>query len=104
VRRYALTAERFDAHEARRIGLVHEIVPLAELEEAGMRIVEQLLANGPEAIAQTKSLALQSAWADIGASKLDKLIEIHAQKRQSSEAAEGLTAFSKKRGPSWQPS
>ena len=32
VRRYALTGERFGAEEARRIGLVHEVVPLAELE------------------------------------------------------------------------
>src|SRR5205807_6369530 len=39
VRRYALTGERFGAEEARRIGLVHEVVPLAELEAVGARIV-----------------------------------------------------------------
>ncbi len=43
VRRYALTGERFDAKEAHRIGLVHEIVPLGELEAAGERIVDELL-------------------------------------------------------------
>ena len=58
VRRYALTGERFDAQEAHRIGLVHEIVPLAELEAAGERIVNELLTNGPEAVAQTKICAL----------------------------------------------
>ena len=47
VRRYALTGERFGAEDARRIGLVHEVVPLAELEAAGAKVVEQLLANGP---------------------------------------------------------
>ena len=47
VRRYALTGERFGADDARRIGLVHEVVPLAELESAGAKVVEQLLANGP---------------------------------------------------------
>ena len=47
VRRYALTGERFGAEDARRIGLVHEVVPLAELESAGAKMVEQLLANGP---------------------------------------------------------
>ena len=65
VRRYALTGERFDAKEALRIGLVHEVVPLAELESAGERIVEHLLANGPEAVAQTKLCALRSAWSHL---------------------------------------
>jgi enoyl-CoA hydratase/carnithine racemase len=36
-RRYALTGERFGADDARRIGLVHEVVPLAELEAAGAK-------------------------------------------------------------------
>ena len=65
VRRYALTAERFDVKEAHRIGLVHEVVPLAELQAAGERIVDHLLANGPEAIAQTKACALRSAWSNL---------------------------------------
>jgi methylglutaconyl-CoA hydratase len=45
VRRYALTAERFDVKEAHRIGLVHEIVPLADLQGAGERVVDHLLAT-----------------------------------------------------------
>src|SRR6185295_9283226 len=61
VRRYALTGERFGADDARRIGLVHEVVPLADLEAAGAKVVEQLLANGPEAMAETKRLALESS-------------------------------------------
>ena len=65
VRRYALTGERFDAKEAHRIGLVHEIVPLAELEAAGERIVDELLTNGPEAVAATKLFALRSAWSHL---------------------------------------
>src|SRR6266849_3144137 len=59
VRRYALTGERFGAEEARRIGLVHEIVPPAELEAAGARMVERLLENAPGAISETKALALR---------------------------------------------
>ena len=65
VRRYALTGERFGAEEARRIGLVHEVVPLAELAAAGERVVGQLLENGPAAIAETKALALESAFGDL---------------------------------------
>src|SRR5437016_436869 len=47
LRRYALTAERFDAHEARRIGLVHEVVPVADLAAAGARLVDHVLRNAP---------------------------------------------------------
>ncbi len=101
VRRYALTGERFDAEEARRIGLVHEIVPLAELEAAGECIVGHLLKNGPEAIAQTKACALRSAWSDLDEATFTRLIESHAAKRQTDEAAEGLAAFLEKRPAHW---
>jgi methylglutaconyl-CoA hydratase len=103
VRRYALTGERFDAAEARRIGLVHEVVPLAELEAAGERIVGHLLSNGPEAIAQTKACALRSAWAHLDDATFTGLIEAHSAKRQSGEAAEGLAAFLEKRPARWAP-
>ena len=101
VRRYALTGERFDAAEARRIGLVHEIVPAAELEAAGARIVDAILQNGPEAIAQTKALALESAWTKLGDGAASRLIESHADKRRSAEAAEGLASFAQKRPANW---
>jgi methylglutaconyl-CoA hydratase len=101
VRRYALTGERFDAAEARRIGLVHQVVPLAGLEGAGTRMVDQLLQNGPEAIAQTKALAIEWAWGGLEEAKLDRLTGIHARKRQSAEAAEGLLSFAEKRPARW---
>ena len=66
------------AAEARRIGLVHEVVPAAELAAAGARIVDQILQNGPEAIAQTKALALESAWTHFGEDAASRLIESHA--------------------------
>lgn len=102
VRRYALTGERFSAAEARRIGLVHEIVSTAELEAAGARVVDQILQNGPEAIAQTKALALRSAWAHLDDAAFNRLVESHAAKRQSAEAAEGLASFSQKRTAKWE--
>ena len=101
VRRYALTGERFGADEARRIGLVHEVVPLAELEAAGERIVGHLLENAPLAIAETKALALESAWGDADAATYTQLVESHAAKRQSAEAAEGLASFAEKRAARW---
>ena len=103
VRRYALTGERFDAKEAHRIGLVHEVVPLAELEAAGERIVGHLLSSGQDAIAQTKICALRSAWAHLDEAEFTALIETHSAKRQSAEAAEGLAAFLEKRPARWAP-
>jgi methylglutaconyl-CoA hydratase len=101
VRRYALTGERFSAEEARRIGLVHELVPASELEAAGARIVAQILQNGPRAIGETKALALESAWAQLDGAAFDRLVESHAAKRQSAEAAEGLASFAEKRAAVW---
>ena len=101
LRRYALTGERFNAEEAARIGLAHKVVPLAELEEEGARLVEHLLANGPEAIGETKAWILKSAWADLDEKQLDALIESHSAKRQSAEAGEGLASFAEKRAGKW---
>jgi len=103
VRRYALTGERFDAQEARRIGLVHEVVPLVELEACGERIVHELLTNGPDAIAQTKLWALRSGWSHLDEKAFGELVDAHAAKRQSEEAAEGFAAFREKRKPRWAP-
>ena len=88
LRRYALTGERFDAVEAVRIGLAHKVVPLGGLESEGARIVDHLLANGPQAIAETKAWILKSAWADLDDKGFSALIESHSVKRQSAEAAE----------------
>src|SRR6516162_6691316 len=101
VRRYALTGERFDVKEAHRIGLVHEVVPLAELQAAGERIVGHLLAGGPEAIAETKACALRCTWSNLEDSAFTGLIEAHAAKRQSDEAAEGFASFLEKRSARW---
>ena len=101
VRRYALSGERFGAAEARRIGLVHEVVPLAELESAGAKMVEQLLQNAPQANAQTKATALEHAWGVVAEPVLEQLVKAHADKRRSAEAAEGLASFVEKRAARW---
>src|SRR5947199_4432288 len=85
LRRYALTGERFNADEACRLGLAHKVVPLSDLEAEGARMVEHLLANGPDAVAQTKAWILKSAWADLDGKDFDALIESHSAKRQSAE-------------------
>src|SRR4030088_2308019 len=103
VRRYALTGERFGAEDARRIGLVHEVVLSADLETSGAKVVEQLLANGPEALAETKRLAMESSFGGMGVEDdaYARLVRMHAAKRQTSEASEGLASFPQKRAANW---
>jgi methylglutaconyl-CoA hydratase len=103
MRRYALTGERFDAEEARRIGLVHQVVALAELGAAGERMVGHVLENGPEAVAQTKAQTLKRAFGDLDDAAFADLIERHAAKRRAPEAAEGLASFAQKRAARWSP-
>jgi len=103
VRRYALTGERFGAAEARRIGLVHEVVPMTELEAAGAKVIDQLLANAPDALAETKRLTMETASGgmDVDDPAWSRLVQKHASKRQTDEAAEGLASFAEKRSGRW---
>ena len=101
LRRYALTGERFGPQEAMRIGLAHMLVSLSDLEAEGARIVEYLLANGPQAVAQTKAWILNSAWADLDEREFVALVDSHSAKRQSAEASEGLASFAEKRAGRW---
>jgi methylglutaconyl-CoA hydratase len=103
VRRYALTGERFGAAEAQRIGLVHEVVRPNDLEAAGAKVVTQLLANAPEALSETKRLAMESSFGGMAVddAAYARLVKMHAAKRQTSEASEGLASFAEKREANW---
>lgn len=103
VRRYALTGERFGADEARRIGLVHEVVPLSELETRGAALVAQILENSSSAMAKTKQHILEHAWGGFDRATYDALVKSHADARQTSDAAEGLASFAEKRSAKWAP-
>ena len=101
-RRYMLTAERFSAAEAYRIGLVHEIVPgEAELDEAVGEIVDELLANGPVALGECKSLIKAVANRPITQDVIIDTARRLARVRASAEGTEGMAAFLEKRKPSW---
>ncbi len=101
LRRYALTGERFDAVEAQRIGLAHQVVPLGNLAAAREEMVASVLENGPQAMAETKAWVLESAWGGFGRTTFDALSASHAAKRRSPEAAEGLASFAEKRAANW---
>jgi methylglutaconyl-CoA hydratase len=95
-----LTGDRFDAREAHRIGLVHAVVPADELEAAGGKKVESLLAAGPEAVTVAKRLIEQVTGLN-PEEAMPLTVRTIAERRASAEAKEGLSAFLEKRSPSW---
>ncbi|WP_301103374.1 enoyl-CoA hydratase/isomerase family protein [Propionivibrio sp.] len=101
-RRYMLSAERFSAAEAYRIGLVHEIVPgEEELDEAIGEIIDNLLKNGPHAQAECKALIRVVSGQPIDESTSEETAQRITRVRASPEGKEGLSAFLEKRKPNW---
>jgi len=100
-RRYMLTAERIDATEARRIGLLHDIVPAQELDAAIGRVVAQALKGGPASIAACKRLIGRVAQGPVDQTMRDFTAREIAGIRASAEGKEGIGAFLEKRAPAW---
>ena len=100
-RRYFLTAERFDAHEARRIGLVHEIVIEDQLDHEVDKLVHALLACSPHAIDEAKRLVRDVSGETIEPELVTETVRRIAQIRVSEQGREGVQAFLNKRKPAW---
>ncbi|MBI1395396.1 MAG: enoyl-CoA hydratase/isomerase family protein [Betaproteobacteria bacterium] len=100
-RRYFLTAERFAADEACRLGLVNEVVEPAALDEAVERFVSHLLKGGPHAIAAAKDLVRSVADRPIETALIEDTAQRIASIRASAEGREGIAAFLDKRTPAW---
>ncbi|CUA83037.1 enoyl-CoA hydratase-related protein [Pseudidiomarina woesei] len=98
-RRYMLTAERFSAEEALRIGLVHDIAE--DLQQAAQPLIEALINNSPAAVTAAKSLAMAVDQQPLNANTRQLTIERIAEIRVSAEGQEGLSAFLEKRAPNW---
>jgi methylglutaconyl-CoA hydratase len=100
-RRYFLTAERFDAREARRLGLAHEVVPSEELDGCVAGIVKALVNNSPNAVREAKKLVRDIAGLPIDDVLLADTAGRIADIRASNEGREGVASFLEKRKPSW---
>jgi methylglutaconyl-CoA hydratase len=100
-RRYFLTAERFSASEAQRIGLVHEVAPRAALDAAVEKIVASLLEAGTGAQARSKRLIAEVRDRPMSEALMALTARAIAEARASAEAREGLAAFFAKRKPNW---
>ncbi len=100
-RRYFLTAERFDAQEALRIGLVHMAVEEARLDEAIRGIVGHLSKGGPRALAAAKNLIAAVTNRPIDRKLVEDTADRIARIRVTAEGKEGIAAFLEKRPPAW---
>src|SRR6266540_4026091 len=97
-----LTGERFDARRAFEIGLVHQVVPDAEMDVAVGTVVDQLLSGGPNALRWCKELVRHVAAED--RTRIDEYTAgLIASARAGEEGREGVAAFLEKRKPGWIP-
>jgi methylglutaconyl-CoA hydratase len=95
-----LTGERFHAQRALAIGLVHQVVPAAQIDVAVGAVVDQLLAGGPNGLTACKELVRRVAR-DRSAAIDEYTAALIASARASEEGREGVAAFLEKRKPGW---
>ena len=99
--RYFLTAERFNAQEAHRIGFVHEVVSAGQLDAKVAELTQALVNASPNAVRACKDLLQDVAGRDIEAPLIARTVEGIADIRASSEGREGVQSFLQKRKPHW---
>ena len=99
--RYFLTAERFSAAEALRIGFVHEVVTAAALDAKVDELSQTLVNAGPNAVRLCKKLVQDVAEQAIMPALVQMTVEGIADIRVSAEGREGVQSFLQKRKPNW---
>ena len=103
-RRLALTAERIGAEEALQLGLVTKLVALDALDAAVDEVVALLLAGGPQAQREIKTLFAQLPVGPVTDATVELTAQTIARVRGTDEAREGFAAFLGKRAASWNSS
>lgn len=100
-RRYFLTAERFSAAEALKMGLLHGVVAEEELDRTVQAVVADLLKGGPESLAETKDLVATVSRDKLDSALIEETATRIAKLRVSTEGQEGISSFLDKRAPKW---
>jgi methylglutaconyl-CoA hydratase len=100
-RRYFLTAERFSAAEAYRIGFIQEIAQPDELDATVNAILGEIVQGAPGAHAVTKELIRAVAKRPLGPELMADMAVRIASARASDEGREGVRSFLEKRAPAW---
>jgi methylglutaconyl-CoA hydratase len=102
-RRYFITAERFSAAEAHRLGFVHELASADTIDAQVGAIVQTLLGNGPDAVKASKRLVKDLAGEPFTPALREDTARRIADIRASAEGREGVQAFLNKRPAPWLP-
>lgn len=96
-----LTGDPVDAHRAREIGLVNEVVPLAELRDTAQALARRIAANAPLSVRAAKATVGLVAQLPL-AQAYEEAERIWRPVYESADAQEGPAAFREKRAPVWQ--
>ncbi|WP_310628597.1 enoyl-CoA hydratase/isomerase family protein [Limnohabitans sp.] len=99
--RYFLTAERFSAAEAHRIGLLHEVVTVDVLDAKVAELTSALVSASPNAVRACKRLVQDVAEREIDDALVAHTVAGIADIRSSAEGKEGVQSFLQKRKPNW---
>jgi enoyl-CoA hydratase len=91
-----LSARRFDAAEAQRLGVISRVVPHDDLRDAAIEAARQVLRTAPEARMHVKRM-LNQRYGDIDYQTMFWSLD------HSPEPREGMSAFMEKRDPHWVP-
>jgi methylglutaconyl-CoA hydratase len=99
--RYFLTAERFSAQEAHRIGFVHELVNADALDAKVNELAQALASASPAAVRACKKLVQDVAERTIDDALIAATVQGIADIRASEQGREGVQSFLQKRKPAW---
>jgi len=100
-RRYFVSAERFNAGKAKRLGLLHQVVELDELDSAVEHCASHLLLNGPQAMREAKQLVDLIGSRSLDNALIEDTITAIVRVRSSEEGREGIHSFLEQRKPRW---
>jgi enoyl-CoA hydratase/carnithine racemase len=91
-----ITARQFSAEEAKQIGLVHKVVPVAELEKTTREYCDMIAANAPLTMRSAKRIIREVSRSDYDAATCQAWVK---ECFDSEDYAEGRKAFMEKRKP-----
>jgi len=94
------TARQIDAEEARRVGLVNEVVDDQNLLARVRQLAAHLCANSAQSIRASKALLARIVSLDLDEA-LEYACQLNARSRSSADCIEGVAAFLEKRPPRW---